>query len=139
MPKYENGIIYKLCHCNDLENENIYIGSTTNFRSRKCEHKYNCNNETNDKYYAFVYQFIRNNGGWDQWRMIPIEKYPCNDRKELEVRERYHIELLNSNLNKNFPTGYNKLYQNANKEKIAENKKKKFYVIIVDLKLQKLI
>ena len=39
MPIYQNSIIYKLCHCSDLENENIYIGSTTNFRNRKNGHK----------------------------------------------------------------------------------------------------
>ena len=36
--------------------------------------------------------------------MIPIEVYPCNSKKELEVRERYHIELLKSKLNQAIPT-----------------------------------
>jgi len=141
MPKYENGVIYKLCHCNDLENENIYIGSTTNFRTRKNVHKYNCNNKNRKEYNSPVYQFIRNNGEWDQWKMIPIEKYPCNGKEELEIRERYHIELLKSKLNKQMPTRTkkqycednkeiisekNKQYFNANKEKIAE-KHKEYY------------
>lgn len=125
MPKYENSIIYKLCHQNDLENENIYIGSTTNFRSRKCEHKYNCYTEKCEKYNAFVYKYIRENGNWNDWKMIPIEVFPCNDRKELEVRERHHIELLKPKLNKNYPTGDNKQYRNDNEEVIKEKKKEK--------------
>ena len=124
MPKYENSIIYKLCHCNDLENENIYIGSTTNFRIRKNKHKSNCNNEKSKDYNIFVYQFIRDNGGWNEWQMIPIEVYPCNDKKELEVRERHHIELLKPKLNKQIPTRTKTEYNKVNKEKLNEKKKK---------------
>jgi hypothetical protein len=126
MPIYQNSIIYKLCHCNDLENNNIYVGSTTNFRNRKSQHKSSCNNQK-DKYYNFlVYQFIRDNGNWNEWQMIPIEVFPCNDKKELEVRERYHIELLKSKLNKQIPTRTKKEHYNDNKEKIAENKKEHY-------------
>jgi len=123
MPKYENSVIYKLCHCNDLENENIYIGSTTNFRRRKWEHKNNCINENYEKYNYNVYQFIRENGNWENWVMIPIEQYPCNSKKELEVRERYHIELLKSKLNQKIPTRCKKEWTIDNKENVKEYKK----------------
>ena len=124
MPKYENSVIYKLCHYNDLENENIYIGSTTNFRSRKNKHKSDCNNENSKSYNLFVYQFIRDNGGWDEWQMIPIEIYPCNSNNELGIRERYHIELLKSKLNKVIPTRTDKEWVNDNKEKKSEYSKR---------------
>lgn len=123
MPKYENSIIYKLCHQDDLENNNIYVGSTTNFRIRKYKHKASCINEKKKDYKTPVYQFIRDNGGWTEWQMIPIEVYPCNDKKELEVRERHHIELLKPKLNKQIPTRTQKEYYNVNKEKILENAK----------------
>jgi hypothetical protein len=138
MPNYQNSIIYKLCHQDDLENNNIYVGSTTNFRSRKNNHKNNCNNDKKKEYNFLVYKFIRANGGWDNWVMIPIEVYPCNSKNELKVRERYHIELLKSKLNKNIPNRnrkewiidnkeklqeYFKQYANNNKEKITEQKK----------------
>lgn len=138
MPLYQNSIIYKLCHCNDLENKNIYVGSTTNFRNRKNQHKVSYYNERSKKYNYKVYQFIRDNGGWDEWQMIPIEVFPCNDKKELEVRERHHIELLKPKLNKQIPTRtekeykndnnefykkYKKEWSNNNKEKVKENKK----------------
>ena len=124
MPIYQNSIIYKLCHCNDLENENIYVGSTTNFRNRKNNHKSNCENENQKDHNLSVYQYIRANGGWDEWKMIPIEKYPCNGKEELEIRERYHIELLKSKLNKQLPTRTKKQYSNDNKEHKAEYDKK---------------
>jgi len=126
MPKYENSIIYKLCHQNDLENNNIYIGSTTNFRTRKNVHKYNCNNENRKEYNYSIYEYIRSNGGWSEWKMIPIEKYPCNGKEELEIRERYHIELLKSKLNKQMPTRTKKQYCEDNKEIISEKKKQYF-------------
>ena len=126
MPLYQNSIIYKLCHCNDLENKNIYIGSTTNFTRRKYEHKNRCNNEKNIEYNLPVYQFIRNNGGWDEWKMIPIEVFPCNSKNELEVRERYHIELLKSKLNKQKPTRSKKEWAIDNKEIIAEQQKQHY-------------
>jgi hypothetical protein len=127
MPIYQNSIIYKLCHLDDLENENIYIGSTTNFRRRKWQHKNACSNENNKEYNYSTYQFIRDNGNWYEWQMIPIEVFPCNDKKELEVRERYHIELLNPKLNKNIPTRTDKEYWNINKERINQQNKENYY------------
>jgi len=126
MPKYENSIIYKLCHCNDLENENIYIGSTTNFRIRKNKHKNSCYNENSKDFNYPVYEYIRNNGGWNEWKMIPIEVFPCKDKKELEVRENYHIELLKSKLNKQIPTRNIKEWYKDNKKILAEKQKEKY-------------
>ena len=30
---------------------------------------------------------MRGNGGWEMFRIIEIEKYPCNDKREAEKRE----------------------------------------------------
>ena len=123
MPFYQNSVIYKLCHINDLDNENIYIGSTTNFKNRKNQHKESCNNKNVKDYHYKVYQFIRDNGGWNEWQMIPIESFPCNNKIELQIRERYHIELLKSKLNKQIPTRTHKEYRDDNKEQIQEQRK----------------
>ena len=42
---------------------------------------------------------IRGNGGWDMFRMIEIEKYPCQDKREAEKRETEIMKELKSNLN----------------------------------------
>lgn len=123
MPLYENSVIYKLVHKNDQDNENIYVGSTTNFRGRKLKHKDKCNNENALHGKTFVYQFIRENGGWDEWEMIAIETYPCENKRELEIRERFHIETLKPKLNKRIPTRTQKEYNKDNAEKIAEQTK----------------
>ena len=104
MPKYENGLVYKLVHKEDYNNDNIYIGSTTNFRGRKAEHKKGATNPNDKNYNQIKYQYIRDNGGWENWIMVQIEKYDCDDGKELFNWERYWVEqyqlnkkLLNQN------------------------------------------
>ena len=83
MPKvpidYSNTVIYKLVNKEDYDNANVYIGSTANFTQRKYCHKSRCNNEKDKAYDSKIYQNIRNDGGWDEWNMIEIEKYPCVD------------------------------------------------------------
>jgi len=126
MPLYENSVIYKLVHKNDQDNENIYVGSTTNFRGRKLQHKKSTYNPNEEKYNRHLYQFIRENGGWDEWEMITIETYPCESKRELEIRERYHIETLKSKLNRVIPTRTKKEQYEDNKE-IILNRIKKYH------------
>lgn len=136
MPKYENGIIYKLKHNEDYDDINIYVGSTTNFKNRKNAHKTNCNCENNKNHNYKVYQYIRDNGGWDEWVMIPIEQYSCNNKKDLETRERHHIDLLRPALNKNIPLRTNQEYRDDNKE-IIKIKKKDDYINNIEYKTLK--
>lgn len=93
-----NTIIYKLC-CKNANVEDIYVGHTTNARQRNTEHRYACNNENSKSHNSKVYCFIRNNGGYDNWEMIEIEKYPCNSKQEATIREHYHYFNLNATLN----------------------------------------
>lgn len=95
---YSNTIIYKIV-CNDLNVKECYVGHTTSFSHRKANHKKNCNNINSNRYNCKVYQFIRENGGWENWAMIEIEKVNCADSLEAKKRERYWIELLNAKLN----------------------------------------
>ena len=97
---YSKTIIYKLVHKEDYDNANIYIGSTTDFIKRKNQHKNNCNSEKSKDYNVKKYQYIRDNGGWNEWNMIEIEKYPeCNDGNEARAKEEYWKCHFNSQLN----------------------------------------
>ena len=124
---YSKMIIYKIV-CNDLNICDVYVGSTTDFIRRKWQHKSSCNNEKSKKYNYKVYQNIRQNGGWNNFSMVEIEKYNCNDSNEAHARERYYLELLNANLNIKIPSRttkeYKQKYSEVNKDKIAERKKK---------------
>jgi predicted GIY-YIG superfamily endonuclease len=139
---YSKTIIYKIVS-KDLDNNYIYVGSTTDFPKRKSAHKCSCTKE-NTKFYNFkVYKMIRENGGWNEFEMLEIEKYPCNDKNECLARERYWKEYFNANMNTRIPgllnelgiqeyhkqphiLEYNKKYYINNIEKIHKFKNKKF-------------
>jgi len=130
MPKtpmdYSKTIIYKIV-CNDLSIKDCYVGHTTDMTKRKCSHKFNCNNEKNKSYNRKIYQIIRENGGWDNWSMLLVEKFPCNDKRESEKREREVYEELEAKMNtlrpyitqeetKQYHKQYKKQYHQEHKE-----------------------
>ena len=122
MPNYQNGLIYKLCS-KDTDITDFYIGSTTEFRRRKYSHKSSCNNEKSKDYNLDLYKFIRENGGWKNWDMVLIEYYKCDNKLELEKKEREVIENLKPTLNKQIPTRTDKEYYQDNREQINEKHK----------------
>ena len=126
MPKkpmdYSRTIIYQIC-CKDLLVTDKYIGHTTDFTKRKCQHKNNYNNTNIKHYNQKVYQTIRDNGNWDNWEMIEIEKYPCNDANEARARERYWYEYYKATLNTQVPNRSKKEWIDINKNNIAKYRK----------------
>lgn len=138
VPKYDypKAHIYKLC-CKDLDIKDIYIGSTINWRRRKCRHKNNCNNISCREHNLYVYKFIRDYGGWENWDMVLIKEINCNNRLELHREERKYIESLKATLNIGIPArtkeerliyykNYNEIYRKKFKDEI-QIKKKEYY------------
>lgn len=130
MPKtqidYSKTIIYKIC-CKDTNISDCYIGHTTNFTKRKNQHKCACSNINNDNYNTFVYKVIRNNGEWDNWNMIQLEEFSCNNKREAEAKEREWIEKLKPTLNKNMP--YSLYAENPEKYKQEWYEEKKEVIL----------
>jgi len=124
MPHYENACIYKIKHNEDYDDENIYIGSTCDIIKRRYNHKTHCNNENDREYNKPLYQYIRENGGWDAFILIKIHDYKCNSKNELKVEERRMIDMLKPKLNKCIPTRSQKEWYEDNKEVILEKNKK---------------
>ena len=119
---YKNSVIYKIV-CKDKDITDCYVGSSCSPTSRKSAHKSNCNNEKGKDYNIPVYRFIRDKGGWNNWDFVIIEKYPCEDKTELRIRERYWFEKLNPSLNDRYPQRAQKEYYEENKEEIAQQRK----------------
>ena len=156
MPKvaidYNNTIIYKIEHIE--KDDLIYVGHTTNWDRRKYQHKKCCNNENNSKHNLKLYKMMRENGGWEMFVMVEVEKYPCLDRREADKRETEIMKELKSNMNmKNSYTSkedkiekrkaYNdnhiedrKLRYERNKDKVKLNRKE-YYEINKEITLQK--
>ena len=125
MTKYDKSIIYKIC-CKDLSIQDIYIGSTTNFKNRKYYHKNCCINENNRGYLQPKYQFIRDNGGWENWEMVFIKEIKCNSKLELHAEERKTIEEFGATLNCQIPNRNQKERYEINKEEIRKKTREKY-------------
>jgi hypothetical protein len=133
MPDYSKTIIYVI-KCKDENVEDEYVGHTTNFKERLKSHKKRCCNE-NGKYYNLnIYQFIRENGGFENWLMIQLEEFPCKNNREAECREEEIRVERNAQLNmkkafrteeqkKEYEKEHNKKYREENKEKVKEQDK----------------
>jgi hypothetical protein len=120
--KYNNSIIYEI-KCKNQDVKECYIGSTTNYKQRMICHKSNCNNKNSKNYNYFVYQFIRSNGGWENFDFNILETLCCNNKIELLKKERYYINLNEDNLNNRIPSRTIKEYYEDNKNKIIESVK----------------
>ena len=129
MTDYSKTIMYKIV-CNDLNVKECYVGHTINMTKRKCCHKSACNNEKDKGYNNKIYQIIRENGGWSNWSMILVEKFPCKDKFEACKRERELYEGLGAKMNIQRPyitqedtKEYYKKYYQDHKEEYIQNRK----------------
>jgi hypothetical protein len=120
MPKneidYSNTIIYKII-CNDTIVSDLYVGHTTNFVQRKHAHKQGCINEKSPNHKCKLYEVIRNNGGWVNWKMEIINFFNCKNHYEARKKEQEYFLSLNATLNSIEPYAIPKP-----KEVIAKNK-----------------
>ena len=90
--------IYKIC-CEDASIADFYVGSSKNIRDRKSKHKGVCNNETWRGHNYKIYQTIRANGGWNNWRMVVIEEMSNTTLIGARIREEFHRVELKATLN----------------------------------------
>jgi hypothetical protein len=125
---YSKSMIYMLC-CKDATIQDKYVGSTTDDNKRKHFHKVACTDANSKAHNCYVYQFIRENGGFDNWEMVLVEKYPCASKLELLQRERYWTEKLGATLNTQvqgyyYALGHNGYHAIKNKEYYENNKEK---------------
>ena len=97
MPKKEinDYVIYKII-CNDENIKDCYVGSTSNFKVRKWDHK-RLSNDENSKFK--IYETIRNNGGWTNWTMLPIEEHKEITVIQARIKEEEQRVLLNASMN----------------------------------------
>ena len=139
MPDYSKSIIYTI-----RSRDNVYVGSTIDFRSRKNQHKVCIYNENSEKYNRKIYKTIRENNY--EWVMRPYSKYSCKDKLELTIEEERVRQLLKADLNsqscgtgltekeyfkqyreehKNILNEYIKQYNEEHKDELNEKKRQK--------------
>jgi len=118
MVNYQDGKVYKIvCDTTGL----VYVGSTccSYVAQRLAKHAsdYKCY-LTNNKKYTTSFKVLENNN----YKIVLLEKYPCNFKDELTARERYYIETIDC-VNKLIPGRTKKEYYIDNKDKIKSRNK----------------
>ena len=124
--------------CKDTNIQELYIGSTEDFDVRLGKHKSDCNNKNSKEYNKNVYQFIRENGGWDNWKFIWLELFKTDDTIFLRQLEQHYMDTFPQELLLNSKRAYrseeekieqkkqnSKKYHEKHKEIILEKKKQK--------------
>ena len=121
---YANTVMYKIV-CKDENVKDLYIGHSSNIYVRKSVHQYYSNKKNNK-----LYTFISLNGGFDNFDLVILEKFPCSTKREALSRERELIELHQATLNDLMPGRTYKELREKNKEKYNEYMRiymKKYY------------
>ena len=124
--------------------EIIYVGTTTNYKKRMIQHKSRSKNENDKEYNKPLYIYIREQGGFNNFEFDIIEEVECDNKNEALVIENKYIEQYNCKCNKHKPGAYHiaggkkeydKLYQQANKQKKSEYDKQ-YYARKKEQKIQ---
>ena len=117
---YSRTIIYKIQQ-KDIE-ALLYVGHTTDFTKRKCSHKLNCKSNQ-----IKVYQMVRDNGGWDCFKMVMVEEFQCKNKLQACKREDDLMREMKANMNsigavfdKDKYLEHQKQYREENLDKRAE-------------------
>jgi hypothetical protein len=113
---FSKALIYKII-CKNPEIKDVYIGSTCNFKKRINNHKKDSKNKN-----LKVYNCINENGGWDNWAVEIIQKYPCTGFEELKILEDHYIKEMGT-LNGKNAVHDKKEYRQLNIDKISERER----------------
>ncbi len=116
---------YYRIYNDDLPREQCYIGKTINLVRRMYEHKtyYNCNKGKKRKY-LMCYDFIRENGGFTNWKHEILENLICDTFKISAERELYWINFYKATLNYTIPLRTTKEWRKSCPEYIKAYSKK---------------
>ena len=128
--------IYKLIKKDAINDDIVYIGSTDDIEARMSKHKYSCNNIKQRDYNRKVYKYIRDNGGWDEWKYEIVNEVEVALREDAGIYEgeyiiKYNaINKLNTDvagrcLNKS-KNQYHKEKHERNRENILQKKKEMY-------------
>lgn len=105
-------IFYKIV--NRVDESNIYVGCTVNFR-RRMQYHARCV-KINDNGLP-LYQHIREVGGWGKFQPVEIERRICKTIIEARTFERELIEQIEPKMNRHMPSRTKKQYYNEHKDK----------------------
>ena len=122
MPRTQDFTNSTIYHIRNIETKNvIYVGSTTNFPQRKRQHKHRYNDTNSVKSNIPLYTFMRDNGGFDCFEIVPKSHLSLNNKIELIIAEQEEIDKHSNLLN------CKKSYQNDDERKLYKKEYMKEY------------
>jgi hypothetical protein len=112
--RYQNAQIYKL---SNTDFDDVYIGSTNyaHLSKRYWRHRRDGNDERFKHRYGRIFETANH-------KIECLEKYPCNNKEELRMRERYWMDQHPNHINTTMP-----ILTAEEKKKIASDNQKKWY------------
>ena len=129
-PAIGDYVFYKIvCITEDIDLS--YVGSTMNWKLRVRHHKHHSLSETSDRCHFKIYQMIKANGGWDNFKMIELGKREQLTTREADkIEDDYRVELrATMNSQRAFKTKDQHKADNSERcKKWAENNKDKIKV-----------
>lgn len=120
--------IYQI-YCKDPNITETYVGSTINFYRRVYLHRSNCTNENSKDYEIYLYKFIRNNGGINNWEFKVLNQIEYFDDSMRRRQEQCYIDLIKpelNSLNAYISEEEKKEYRNEYMEKYREENQQYF-------------
>jgi hypothetical protein len=128
---YSKTLIYKIQHEDD--ESLLYIGHTTNFAKRKCEHKRCCNSENDKLHNIKLYKMLRDNGGWECFKMVVIKPFPCENKLQADAEEDRVMLEFKSNINNNSAVDSKEQLDNSTIDEYHKEYHKKYYLEFGDI------
>ena len=100
---YNLGKIYKIYYLDDPSM--CYVDNTAQpyLCNRMQQHIFSYNKVTDFTKCIELYKFVHSKGGWSNFKIVLLEKYPCNSIAELSERTAHHMQEENATLNKKAP------------------------------------
>lgn len=89
---YSKTVMYKI-QCTEKP-ELVYVGHTTDFIRRQCEHRKVSRTTSSKSSHYKLYEMMRENGGWELFKMVQIKEFPCKNKREaMSEEDKCMIEL----------------------------------------------
>ena len=89
---------YKIVNING-DCDLCYVGSTANWGRRLQCHKSSCHNKNSPRYNYKLYQMIRANGGWCEFKMVEIGKAEQLTQRQAHAIEETYRSALKADMN----------------------------------------
>lgn len=112
--------------CNDEAVSDCYIGQTNNLKIRIKRHRNNTVNEKQHCYGYKLYECIRENGGFENWKFDILETTVFPSKAEALERETVLIREHNATLNKIVPSRSDAQYKIDKHEEILQKSREHY-------------